>query len=157
MQSPLPAFPGALGLKKPSLAFFELLDSPGLSGKGVQGGECVRERRLLEGSGTMACFPSLSHPSSAERTLKAAVRENEVPGSKHSWKRVCARRWDTAYTPRQSRGRGRDRGVSRGPSWGLAGSTRQFQPRSRGSSGYLQPNDWRDMLCFLICELNCEM
>lgn len=27
MQSPLPAFPGALGPKKPSLAFFELPDS----------------------------------------------------------------------------------------------------------------------------------
>lgn len=43
-------------------------------------GECVSERKLLEGSGTMERFPCLPHPSSAERTVKAAAGENEVIG-----------------------------------------------------------------------------
>lgn len=84
----------------------------------MQGGECVRERRLLEGSGTTASFPSLPHPRSAERTLKAAVGEMKSQGaSTAGGEPVEGDGTPPTLLGRADAGTG---GVSRGPPPGLA-------------------------------------
>lgn len=157
MQSPLPAFPGTLGPEKPPLPFFELLDSLRSLWKGgarrrvYQGkgaSERVRDHGILSLSATsLLCRENSEDSCRGEMKSQGASTAGGEPVEGDG----------TPPTPvgRAEAGTG---GVSRGPPLGLAAV--------QGSSSlgvqvplaiYNLMTGGRDMLCFLICELNCEM